>query len=125
MKMSELTDNPPNYPFNTDLEISVVETKKLHDAGGDDFLLLDVRETHELAISAIEGATHIPMGDIPGAMGELDIEEDTTVAVLCRTGKRSLDVAMYLHAQGFTGARSIAGGIHWWSDRLDQSLTKY
>ncbi len=123
--MSELTDNPPNYPFNADLEISVVETQQLHESGADDFLLLDVREAHELAISAIPGATHIAMGDIPGAMGELDIEEDTKVAVLCRTGKRSLDVALYLQGQGFSGARSVAGGIHWWSDRLDPSLTKY
>ena len=29
-------------------------------------VLLDVREDEELRIVAVEGATHIPMGDIPG-----------------------------------------------------------
>ncbi len=120
-----MNDNPPNYPFNESLEISVVDTNAKHSSGAEDFLLLDVREPHELAIASIEGATHVPMGDIPSALAELDIEEDTLVAVLCRTGKRSLDVAMYMQQQGFTGARSIAGGIHWWSDRLDPTITKY
>lgn len=123
--MQTMNDNPPNYPFNESLEISVVDTNAKHSSGADDFLLLDVREPHELAIASIDGATHVPMGDIPAALAELDIEEDTLVAVLCRTGKRSLDVAMYMQQQGFTGARSIAGGIHWWSDRLDPTITKY
>lgn len=119
------TNNPPNYPFNEALEISVVETHEKHVGRVDDFVLLDIREPHELEISAIDGSVHIPMGELAGALGELDIEEDTLVAVLCRTGKRSLDVAVYLQEQGFMGARSVAGGIHWWSDRLDPSLTKY
>ena len=111
--------------METKAETSVVETNDKHTPRADEFLLLDIREPHELEISAIDGATHIPMGDIPGALGEMDIEEDTLVAVLCRTGKRSLDVAVYMQQQGFTGARSVAGGIHWWSDRLDPTLTKY
>ncbi|MBO6513314.1 MAG: hypothetical protein JJ974_05050 [Phycisphaerales bacterium] len=119
------TDNPPNYPFNESLEISVVETQDKHSNNADDFLLLDVREPHELDIAQIPGSTNIPMGSIPSAIAELDIEEDTLVAVLCRSGKRSLDVTMFLHQHGFTGARSVAGGILWWSDRLDPTLTKY
>jgi len=119
------TNNPPNYPFNGALEISVVETHEKHAAGAAEFLLLDIREPHELEIASIDGSVNIPMGDLAGALGELDIEEDTLVAVLCRTGKRSLDVTMFLQEQGFMGARSVAGGIHWWSDRLDPSLTKY
>lgn len=119
------TDNPEGYPFNQALEISVVDTRAALDTNQDNFLLIDCREPHELEIAAIEGATHIPMGDIPKSLPELDIDDDTTVAILCRTGRRSLDVAIYMQQQGFEGARSVAGGIHWWSDRLDPTLTKY
>ncbi len=125
MTDTPITDNPPNYPFNESLEISVVDTRAALDANRDDFLLIDCREPHELRIAAIDGAVHIPLGDIPKSLPELDIDDDTTVAILCRTGRRSLDAAVYLQQQGFRGARSIAGGIHWWSDRLDPTLTKY
>jgi len=123
--MTDQPNNPIGYPFNEALEICVVDTHDKHTANAEHFLLLDIREPHELEIAAIEGSTDIPMGDLPAALGELDIDEDTLVAVLCRTGKRSLAVAVFLQEQGFTGARSVAGGIHWWSDRLDSSLTKY
>lgn len=121
------SDNPEGYPFQEGLEICVPETARLHALGKptDEFLLLDIREAHELEIAAIEGALHIPMGDIPARINELEVDEDTTIAVLCRSGKRSLDVTLYLHQQGLTGARSVAGGILWWSDRLDPTLAKY
>lgn len=125
--MGELptSENPEGYPFQEALEISVPEAARRHAAGEDGFVLLDIREPQELAVASIEGAVHIPMGDLPGKLGELDIDDDTCVAVLCRTGRRSLDAAVYMQKQGFEGARSVAGGIHWWSDRLDPSLTKY
>ena len=118
-------ENPAGYPFNADLEISVVETNDAHQANKDNFLLLDIREPHELAISAILGATHVPMGELPAAIAELDIEDDTQIAVLCRSGKRSLNATVFLQQHGFKGARSVAGGILWWSDKLDPSLKKY
>lgn len=118
-------DNPAGYPFNADLEISVVDTNEAHQATKDNFLLLDIRESDELAVSAIPGATHVPMGNLPAAIAELDIEEDTQIAVLCRSGKRSLNAAVFLQQHGFKGARSVAGGILWWSDKLDPSLKKY
>ena len=123
--MTDQTDNPPNYPFNESLEISVVETQQNHEQKSEDFLLLDIREPDELEVASIDGALHIPMGDLPGKLGELDIEEDSQIAILCRSGKRSLNAAVYMQQHGFTGARSVAGGILWWSDRLDPSLTKY
>ena len=122
--MSE-NENPPGYPFNTDLEISVVQTDAAHKQHADSFLLLDIREPHELEIASILGAVHVPMGDLPSAIAELDIEEDTQIAVLCRSGKRSLNATVFLQQQGFKGARSVAGGILWWSDKLDPSLKKY
>ncbi|MCA9304000.1 MAG: hypothetical protein KC996_07760 [Phycisphaerales bacterium] len=121
------TDNPEWYPFQHGLEISVPETAKLLEMGKpiDEFVLIDVREPNELQIASIDGAVAIPMGEIPSRINELDVDEETIIAVLCRSGRRSLDVTLYLHRQGLTGARSVAGGILWWSDRLDPSLRKY
>ena len=106
-------------------EISVTETHQRHTDRDENFLLIDIREAEELAVAKIDGALHIPMGDLPGALAELDADEDTTVALLCRTGRRSLSAALYMIENGFGGARSVAGGIHLWSDLIDPTLTKY
>ena len=119
------TDNPPRWAFKDGLEITVVETAALHTGNGNNFVLLDIREANELETASIDGAVHIPMGDIPSKINELDVDEDTTIAVLCRSGKRSLQVALYLHEQGLKGARSVSGGINWWSQRLDPSIKQY
>jgi len=122
-----MTDaNPPSWHFQPKLEISAPQAAALlKDSGASSFLLIDVREAHELDISSIEGALHIPMGEIANRINELDVDEDTTIAVLCRSGKRSLDVTMYMHQQGLAGARSVAGGINWWGLKIDPSIKQY
>ena len=122
-----MTDpNPPRWHFRPELEISVVDTSRLlEDTDKADFMIIDVREAHELEISSIEGALHIPMGEIASRINELDVGEETTIAVLCRSGKRSLDVALYMQQQGLIGTRSIAGGINWWGIKIDPSLKQY
>ena len=121
------TDNPKQYKFRDGHEITVPMTAELHAMGkpSTEFVLIDIREGHELEIAKIDGAVHIPMGELASAINELDVDEDTVIAVLCRSGRRSLDATLYLHEQGLAGARSVAGGILWWSDRLDPSLKKY
>ena len=118
--------NPPRWPFKPELEISAPDTHALHaDPDSANFLLIDVREADELDVSSIDGALHIPMGDIPARINELDVDEDTKIAILCRSGKRSLQVATYMQQQGLTGTRSVAGGINWWATRIDPSLKQY
>jgi rhodanese-related sulfurtransferase len=125
--MKPQSDNPESYPFQPGLEIAVPQVAEQHALGKPmaEFILIDIREAEELEIASIEGALHIPMGDLPSRINELDVDEDTTIAILCRSGRRSLDATIYLHQQGLDGARSVAGGILWWSDRLDPSLQKY
>jgi len=126
MTSDPAADNPPRWPFKPTLEISVPETHaRFTNPGETNFLLIDIREDKELKISSIDGVLHIPMGDVPSRINELDVDEDTTIAVLCRTGRRSLDVAIYLQKQGLDGARSVAGGIDWWAQKIDPSLTRY
>ena len=103
-------------------EISVERLKALVDAG-EAPRVLDVREAHELEISSLPFALHIPMGEVPGRMGELDPE--APLIVMCRSGGRSMQVARFLEARGFRSVSNLAGGILAWGERIDPSLSPY
>ena len=90
---------------------------------GETPVLLDVREDWELGIARIDGAVHIPMGDIPARLGELAPERE--LVVLCRSGGRSAQVARYLERQGFSSVWNLAGGILAWAQQVDPTLTPY
>src|SRR5687768_7029887 len=58
-----------------DWEITPVELKKRLDAG-DDIVVLDVREPHEIQINRIPGSTVIPLGELPRRYQELDPDQE-------------------------------------------------
>lgn len=104
-------------------ELTVQDLKALRDAGDDPFVL-DVREPNEYEAANIDGAL-IPLGELPDRVGELEGHRDDDVLVVhCRSGARSARAVEFLHAQGFTNAVNLAGGIHAWSDDIDPSLPK-
>lgn len=103
-------------------EISVEELS-LWQSEGRDHILLDVREGWELDICRIDGAVHIPMGQIPVSLQAIDREKP--VVVMCHHGGRSFQVASFLKAQGFDKAVNLAGGIHAWADRIDSGMVHY
>lgn len=86
-------------------------------------VLLDVREDWELAIAQVGDAVHIPMGEVPSRLGELDKERE--IVVMCRSGGRSATVARYLEQQGYAKVWNLAGGILAWSEQLDPSMAQY
>ncbi len=85
--------------------------------------LLDVREPNELGLAAVAGAMHIPMGDIPRRLNELD--RDKTIVVMCHSGVRSMAVARYLQDEGFAQVFNLAGGIDAWSREVDPTVPRY
>jgi rhodanese-related sulfurtransferase len=93
-------------------------------AGGAEMTLLDVREDWETALAPVPSdIVHIPMGQIPNRLNELDPQRETVV--ICRSGGRSLQVAQFLAAQGFTSVSNLAGGILAWSRDLDSRIPQY
>lgn len=92
-------------------------------AGENPPVLLDVREDQELAIVAIDGAQHIPMGDIPSRLTELD--PDASIICLCHHGMRSAQVAGFLVQQGFSKVANLSGGIDAWAAVVDESMPRY
>ena len=85
--------------------------------------ILDVREPEEIAIAAFPGATHIPMGEIPARVNELDPRRE--IVVVCHHGIRSAQVAMYLARLGFERVSNLSGGIDSWSATVDSAVPRY
>jgi rhodanese-related sulfurtransferase len=93
-------------------------------ARGDDMTLLDVREDWEVQLAPVPADTlHIPMGQIPDRLAELDPARQTVV--ICKVGGRSLEVARFLSAQGFSAVFNLMGGILAWSRDLDPKIPQY
>ena len=84
--------------------------------------MLDVREEWELGVASVPDVVHIPMGEVADRLGELDRNRE--VVVLCRSGRRSLQVANFLQQNGFQ-AVNLAGGILAWSRELDATIPTY
>ncbi len=102
-------------------EISPAEFVARRDRG-DTLTLLDVREDWELAVASVPNIVHIPMGQVANRLDEID--RGGTVVVMCRSGRRSLEVAKYLQQSGFD-AINLAGGILAWSRELDATIPTY
>src|SRR3954465_4938652 len=77
----------------------------------EDAVVLDVREDDEWVHGHIEGATHIPMGDVPSRLD--DLPEGDPLSVTCRGGGRSGRVAAWLNQNGYD-AVNVAGGMGQW-----------
>ena len=106
--------------METPLEVDVMTAAAQLQAGA---LLLDVREPAEVAVCAIEGSRRIPMQQIPGQIN--DLPRDRLILVHCHHGGRSMRVAHFLRANGFTQVSNVAGGIDLWSELIDPSLARY
>ena len=115
---------PDGYALQDGLEMSPADAAQGM-AYGAGFILIDVREAEELVQASLDGAVHIPLGDLKARVNEIDADEETPIGVLCHHGQRSLYAAVYLHQEGLTGARSIAGGIDLWSRAVDTSVPRY
>ncbi|PKN94164.1 MAG: molybdenum cofactor biosynthesis protein MoeB [Chloroflexi bacterium HGW-Chloroflexi-6] len=86
-------------------------------------LLLDVREPHELQISALAGAVNIPLGMLAARLSELDSARE--MVVLCKSGSRSARALELLASAGFKRVKNLQGGINAWAKEVDNSLPVY
>jgi adenylyltransferase/sulfurtransferase len=99
----------------TDLQVARARTP--------DLLLLDVREPFEWDITRIEGARHIPLGELPARMRELHGHAE--IVVYCHYGTRSRRAVEILRAAGFSGVCNLMGGIEAWSNEVDANVSRY
>jgi len=86
------------------------------------YILLDVREPHEVNFAKVDPHVHIPMGAIPIRYEELD--KKIPIVVMCHSGVRSAQVCQFLEPRGFD-VTNLEGGIDAWSQLVDPSVPRY
>lgn len=85
--------------------------------------LVDVRENEEVAICRLDDALHIPMGDVPGRLHELD--PDRELVVYCHHGQRSAAVVAFLEQHEFADVVNLRGGIDRWAVEVEPKMPRY
>lgn len=95
--------------------ITTDEVLNLFDAN-EDLNIVDVREDAEVANGIIPGAIHIPLGQIPERLVELD--SDKPYIIVCKAGGRSFKAASYLEENGFD-TTNLEGGMDAWDGELE------
>jgi len=109
---------------SADQEVSVSDLKARLDQRN--VFLLDVREPREWEIAHIEGATLIPLGELPKRLNELpDPTTGPEIVVSCKTGIRSAKAVNLLRERGYTRVKNLRGGIIEWIARIDPTLHTY
>ena len=76
-------------------------------------VLLDVREDDEWRRGHAAGAQHIPMGEVPARLDEID--PNAKLYVVCRGGGRSARVAQFLASNGYEPV-NVSGGMLAWAN---------
>jgi sulfur-carrier protein adenylyltransferase/sulfurtransferase len=89
---------------------------------GEPLMLLDVREDPEWRIGRIQGATLVPLRQVPDSLDRMP--RDREIVVYCHHGRRSRAAAEHLAAQGFR-VSNLTGGIDRWSREVDPSVPRY
>jgi len=89
----------------------------------DHLKLLDVREPHELEISALPNAVNIPLGQLAGRLTELDSAAE--MVIFCKAGTRSARALELLVSAGFKKVKNLQGGINAWAKDVDARLPIY
>ncbi|WP_409344659.1 rhodanese-like domain-containing protein [Paenibacillus sp. MBLB4367] len=78
-------------------------------------VVIDVREPEEYTEAHIAGLPLIPMGDIIDIVDQLDKSKE--YVFVCRSGRRSFEVAKFFRAQGFEQVHNFKGGMLDWQEQ--------
>ena len=95
------------------------------------FILLDVREPHELNFAKITDSRLevTPMSQMAregtNALSESAKSQDSTIYVMCHHGNRSAQVTAWLAQQGWKNVFNVHGGIDEYARQIDHSVGFY
>lgn len=83
---------------------------------GEQLNIIDVRETHEVAMGKIPTAVNIPLGLVEFKMPDLDKKEE--YIIVCRSGGRSSQATRFLESYGFN-VINMDGGMLVWEGKVE------
>ena len=96
-------------------ETNVADVKRRID-GGENLMLIDVREDNEWAQGHLPGALHLGKGIIERDIEQRVPQTDAKLVLYCGGGFRSALVAESLQKMGYTNVESMDGGWKGWRD---------
>jgi rhodanese-related sulfurtransferase len=97
----------------------------------DQFILLDVREPHEVNLAKVSDSRLevTPMSRLAregtNALSDSARAQDATIYVMCHHGNRSAQVTAWLAHQGWKNVFNVRGGIDEYARDVDQSVGFY
>lgn len=100
-------------------------------ANGDDLIVLDVREPHELAHANLgDGVILAPLSELARARlqalpPQVAADKSAEIAVLCHHGTRSAQVVAWLLQSGWTNIWNVDGGIEAYAVEVDAAVGRY
>jgi hydroxyacylglutathione hydrolase len=104
-----LTENPEKAAQASRLTAFEFEQRR---SDVDGLQIVDIRNPGEVALGSVEGASQIPVGQLPGRLNELDPAAPTLV--FCAGGYRSSVAASVLREAGFADVSDLIGGYDAW-----------
>ncbi len=112
----------PTEQVGEEYQISVDILKAKID-GGQDVVLLDVREPMEWEIAHLDKAILMPVVQVPARVNELSTADE--IVVYCKTGVRSGRITNFLRDLGFRKVKNLVGGIDEWAERVEPEMPRY
>jgi len=89
-------------------------------ARGERPLLVDVREDVEFDAGHLTGALHIPLGQLPQRLAEIDPQAQPVF--ICRSGGRSMTACQLALRANIRAPANLEGGMLAWAASIDPSI---
>jgi rhodanese-related sulfurtransferase len=95
--------------------VSLEVARAEHESGRS--LLIDIREPAEHATGVAAGARLLPMSQLGQRLGEIPVDADQPVLLICNTQNRSRATLKALREHGYGHVRFVQGGMSEWARR--------
>ena len=81
-------------------------------------VVVDVREVDEYTGGHFPGAINIPLSGLTNKLG--NIPKDKDVALVCRSGNRSMQAARVLNSNGYQKLWNVSRGMSGWNGQMEK-----